>query len=95
MIKKICLVLLILLFAMPAFAGRIFLTWKANDTIGYKIYVGHESGVYHKIYDVGMRTSVKSPKWWPPRKYYFVITAYDAAGNESKPTKEIMCEITK
>lgn len=97
MIKKICLILLILFFSTSAFASRIQLTWEegSSDTTGFIVYAGINPGVYILSYDVGPLTKVLSPKWWPARRYYFVVTAYDKAGNESLPTYEVTCKITE
>lgn len=73
-------------------AGAVPLTWDAaTDNIGvtgYKIYKGTASGIYDSSEDVGNVTSyvvtVPSGGTW-----FFVVTAYDAAGNESGPSNEV------
>jgi hypothetical protein len=75
-------------------AGTVGLAWKANgetDLSGYKVYQGTSSGAYvapvatlpktttsHTV--TGLQTGTT---------YFFVITAYDTAGNESPPSSEV------
>jgi hypothetical protein len=66
-------------------------TWAANaetDLAGYKLYVGTTSGVYSRIVDVGKVTSyvISLPKGVT---YFFALTAYDNAGNESGRSAEL------
>lgn len=67
------------------------MTWAANseaDLAGYKLYVGTISGVYNQIIDAGMVTSYRMtlPKGVT---YFFSLTAYDRAGNESSRSAEV------
>ena len=55
---------------------------------GYKIYYGTESGNYTTVLNVGNVTSFTVPNLTANTTYYFVVTAYDAAGVESDPTDE-------
>lgn len=88
--KKIFL--LLALIPSSLFAQTVKVSWLPNfesDLRGYKVYYGVKSRVYNKIIDVGM------PGWnsesreeyivnvSPAGKYYFTVTAYDEAGNES------------
>ncbi len=75
-------------------AGTVGLAWKAHgeaDLSGYKVYQGTSSGAYvapvatlpktttsHTV--TGLQTGTT---------YFFVITAYDTAGNESPPSSEV------
>jgi hypothetical protein len=75
-------------------AGTAALTWNANsetDLSGYKVYQGTSSGAYpapvatlpktttsHTV--TGLQTGTT---------YFFVITAYDSAGNESPLSSEV------
>lgn len=73
------------------------LVWDANieaDLIGYKVYVGTESGVYELLADVG--NVIECPfddSTWADGKYYFVATAYDKHGNESGYSNEVSHEV--
>lgn len=63
-----------------------FVTWHPNselDLAGYKIYYGTEPGVYHNNIDVGNRTQYEIIGLNVGQDYYFAVTAYDLARNES------------
>ena len=66
-------------------------TWSPNseaDLAGYKVYVGTTSGVYTRVLDAGNATSyaMTLPKGVT---YFFAVTAYDSAGNESSRSAEL------
>jgi hypothetical protein len=72
--------------------GEISLTWNvATDNIGvkgYKIYYGskpviNDGDTYEKTLDVGNKIKYTVTALTNGTKYYFALTAYDAAGNES------------
>ena len=68
------------------------LTWTANtesDLAGYKIYSGTQSGVYGTPISVGKVTSHVLTSLINGTTYFFTITAYDAAGNESLYSPEL------
>jgi Fibronectin type III domain len=61
-------------------------TWAANtesDLAGYKIYSGTQSGVYGTPISVGKVTSHILTNLMNNTTYFFAITAFDTAGNES------------
>ena len=67
------------------------MSWNANseaDLAGYRIYVGTQSGNHPQVYDAG---KVLSKQLTLPLgfTYFFVVTAYDNAGNESSPSAEL------
>lgn len=67
------------------------LTWTANtesDLAGYKIYSGTQSGVYGTPISVGTVTSHVLTNLMNGTTYFFTITAYDTAGNESLYSSE-------
>jgi len=71
--------------------GTATVTWAPNseaDLAGYKLYVGTSSGIYSRIVDVGKVTSyaISLPKGVT---YFFSVTAYDNAGNESGHSAEL------
>jgi hypothetical protein len=70
------------------------LTWNANtdsDLAGYKIYRGTASGVYGAVLTTlqGNATSYVATGLQSGTTYYFVVTAYDTAGNESPYSNEV------
>jgi hypothetical protein len=73
--------------------SSITLTWSANterDLAGYKIYRAEASGGYGApIAILGTVTSYIATGLQVGKTYYFVITAYDSAGNESLPSNEV------
>ncbi|MBK1647125.1 FG-GAP-like repeat-containing protein [Rhabdochromatium marinum] len=59
---------------------------------GYRLHYGEVSGEYTKTVDVGKNTQ-HSVAGIPGNKvYYFTVTAYDGAGNESPPSDEVKAE---
>ena len=83
------------LLAGPVHADdTAILTWHPNtepNLVGYKIYMSTTSGQYGApITTVGKRTTyevtVEAKK---DTMYYFVVTAYDAAGKESVKSNEV------
>jgi PKD repeat protein len=76
-------VLLLPLFALPAFAGTASLAWNASastSVTGYKVYYGTASGVYPNQLDAHMALSLTVPSLTAGTKYYFAVTAYNSAG---------------
>jgi hypothetical protein len=66
------------------------LSWQANsepDLAGYKVYWGTTSGQYPNSHDAQMTDTPTKPSYMvtdlAKGTYYFVVTAYDTAGNES------------
>jgi Fibronectin type III domain len=74
-------------------AGQVgSLNWDASpDTsvVGYAIYYGTNSGNYTTRIDAGTNTAELIPGLVPGTKYYFIVTAYNAAAVESTPSNEI------
>ena len=67
------------------------LTWDVStDTsvVGYKVYMGTSSGVYGAPITIGNVTSYLINNL-PVATYYFVVTDFDANGNESLPSNEV------
>jgi hypothetical protein len=75
--------------------GNVTLTWAANsepDLAGYKIYVGAHSGTYSfpgSPFVTGKITSYTISNLPKGETYYFAISAYDSAGNESALSAEV------
>ncbi len=81
----------LLLFPFSSFA--VTLSWNpSTDNIGvtgYKIYMGVATGIYDSNIDVGDVTSYDLGDPTDVLTHYYVVTAYDAAGNESDYSNEV------
>jgi hypothetical protein len=75
--------------------GNVTLTWTANvepDLAGYKIYVGTASGTYNypeSAFVTGRVTSYTVSNLPNGQTYFFAMSAYDSAGNESLLSAEV------
>ena len=72
--------------------GKAILRWDPNsepDLKGYKIYYGYQTGHYSYIQSVlkAVHYKVTGLKFFVP--WYFAVTAYDTAGNESEFSQEV------
>ncbi|MFL6660899.1 MAG: fibronectin type III domain-containing protein [Rhizobacter sp.] len=72
------------------------LTWAAStdaDVAGYRIYYGTSSRSYAQARGAGVVagnvTSSTVTGLTSGRTYYFAVTAYDSAGNESSYSSEV------
>src|SRR6476660_8002331 len=84
------IVVMVGLFAPAAAHARpITLAWDASaDAVsGYVIFYGTQAGVYPNSVDVGNLLSYQLDL--PGDQYYFVVCAYDAAGNTSASSNEV------
>lgn len=69
-----------------AAAGSLNLSWSPNtetDLAGYKVYYGTATKTYGLPIDVGKVTTYTVTGLTDQTTYYFAVTAYDLAGNES------------
>ena len=85
------LVLLASLISHSAFAASVNVAWDANsesDLAGYSVHYGTASGTYIYHINAGNKTSQLVSNLSNGATYYFAVTAYDAAGNESLPSAE-------
>jgi chitodextrinase len=85
------ILLLILDHQTLTLAGEALLTWDPNgeeNLAGYRVYVGLLPGVYGAPIDVGRVTSWTVPNLTAGATYYFAVTAYDTAGNQSGYSNE-------
>ncbi|MHA3769972.1 TIGR02597 family protein [Verrucomicrobiota bacterium sgz303538] len=68
------------------------LAWKPSqdaDVAGYRVHYGTNHGKHDKVIDAAKATSVSVPDLSDDSTYYFVVTAYNSAGLESEPSKEM------
>ena len=75
-------------------AGTVTLTWNAStesDLAGYKVYRGTGSGTYGAPLTTLPKTttSYTATGLQNGTTYFFAITAYDSAGNESTFSNEV------
>ena len=87
---------IILLCFLNSNAGELKVEWQPNteaDLAGYKVYYGISSRNYTSITDVGLTTSYVVSNLEVGHNYYFAVTAYDTAGNESAFSEEVFGSI--
>src|SRR3954466_9032198 len=71
----------------------VTLTWDASpsaDVVGYRVHYGTHSGAYSNLLDVGSATATDIANLIDGTTYFFAITAYNAANEESVPSDEFM-----
>lgn len=88
---SICIVLLLMGTFGTAVSGSLIATWNPNteeDLAGYKVLYGIEPGKYSVEKDVGNTTVFVADNLTDGQDYYFVVKAYDKAGNVSNPSVE-------
>ena len=72
--------------------GTAILSWSPNperDLAGYRVYYGTASRTYGPPVDVGTATTFTASTLTVGATYYFTVTAYDTAGNESGFANEV------
>ena len=75
-----------------SWAGGVVVSWDPNteaDLMGYKIYYGTASRSYDHIIDVGKVVEYSIDNLPEGKTYYFAVTAYDTAFNESDFSEEV------
>ena len=68
------------------------LSWTAvpdQSILGYKLYWGTMSHAYDSNVDVGQNASYTLSGLQPGTTYFFAVTAFDKAGNESTKSGEV------
>ena len=81
----------------PAPASSVSFAWNADastgnaatNPVGYRLHTGFSSGNYTQTTDLGNSTTVTVPLQQSGSTYYFVVTAYNAAGVESPYSGEL------
>ncbi len=79
-----------------AIAGNVEISWDANqepDLAGYKVYYGQETGKYVANVDAKLALKYVFSNLTEGQTYFFVVTAYDTAGNESVYSVEVSTEV--
>ena len=82
-----------ILMAGAAEASSLTVGWDPSAdpvVVGYRVSFGSRSGVYTADIDTGTQTIQQVPNLTPGTAYYFVVRAYDAVGNMSGPSQEVM-----
>lgn len=82
----------------PLSAGTLTIAWDANtesDLAGYRVYYSLASQTYTKVNskDVGTDLRCVVDNLEEGKTYYFVVTAYDRAGNESNYSIEVSATV--
>jgi hypothetical protein len=75
----------------------VTLNWNADaattnsgtNTTGYTLYTGLSSGNYTQSQNAGSATAATVSQLASGTKYYFVVTAYNAAGIQSAVSSEV------
>lgn len=96
------IVFTLLLLALPAYGADLELSWQPpttnvdgtplTDLAGYKVYWGSASKQYDNNADAGNVTTY-TVKDIPEGTWYFAVTAYDLAGNESDYSNEAVANV--
>jgi hypothetical protein len=91
---RICFFCMIALSFCAAARGSqdVILAWDSiadTNVVGYAIYYGTNSGSYVSRLDAGGNNAISVPGLTEGLTYYFVVTAYDAQGEESDPSNEV------
>jgi hypothetical protein len=76
--------------------NEAILTWDANtetDLAGYNVYFGTASGQYGTPEDAGNVTTYTLQNLTSGTRYFFAVSAYDLAGNESTLSDEVFKDI--
>ena len=81
--------------------NSVKLTWSANPPTGnsattangYRLHFGIASGIYTKTTNVGNTTTATVSNLTSGLTYYFAITAYNSAGLDGPPSKEVSYKV--
>jgi fibronectin type 3 domain-containing protein len=81
-----------LTLSQPTTTGSASLSWTADtepDLAGYKVYIGTQSGLYNPPITLGTATTYSATNLASGKTYYFCVSAFDSAGNESPCSAEV------
>ena len=81
-----------LILSQPTTTGSASLSWTADtepDLAGYKVYIGTQFGVYNPPIALGTVTTYSATNLASGKTYYFCVSAFDSAGNESPCSAEV------
>jgi hypothetical protein len=84
--------MLMLLMGMNAFSASVSLLWDPSpdsNAVGYAVYYGTVGTPTPNRIDVGNVTNAPVNSLQPGLTYFFYVTAYDSARNESDPSNVI------
>ncbi len=90
------MVALLFLLTKTASAGELTVSWDANaesDLKGYKLYYGTSTGNYNTVVDVGNVINYNLTGLSEGETYFFAVTAYDTAYNESGFSDEVSAQV--
>lgn len=80
------------LLALLVLNQSVIVQWLSNseqDLAGYKVYYGKTSRSYSNSISAGFSTKCSITNLQPGYEYFFAVTAYDTAGNESQLSEEV------
>ena len=86
------LIFFVFLFNTVLMGKSVTVSWDPNteaDLAGYRVYYGTASRNYQVNVDVGLDTSKVIENLQSGIRYYFAVTAYDTANNESDFSEEV------
>ncbi len=78
--------------------NTVIVQWLPNseqDLAGYKVYYGTASRSYSNVISAGLTTGQSITNLQSGYEYFFAVTAYDTAGNESQYSNEVSIYIAK
>ena len=81
-----------LTLSQPTITASVGLSWTANteaDLAGYKVYIGTQSQLYNPPITLGPVAAYNAANLTVGRTYYFCVSAFDNAGNESPCSTEM------
>lgn len=93
-VRTFCVATIVL--CSHAWAGNLTVSWTANkepDLAGYKIYYSQTSGSYTQSVDARLALKYVFSELAEGQTYYFVVTAYDTANNESAYSAEVSAQV--
>lgn len=89
---KMVFMIVCMLIAQSVMAANVKLKWDASvspNITGYKVYVGTATRTYNQPIVIGNVTTY-TVKDLADGTYYFSVTAFDAQGNESAFSNEVV-----